>query len=430
VVDGRAGKRAVLLVRGSFRIDWSPFDAELAGRVLVPVLGDPYAAVLERGELRLAFEPERGAFAIEYFGHRFPIDPREFPTLVAPALERVAGALPPDAVAAATQLVAMLRALPPRTARAADAVAAPRAARKQAASRRCSRRATGRFADAIVAVVTDFNGVQGETRELERLHALLEAQAFRLAYWRVAADEINYRRFFDINDLAALRMENDAVFDADARVHPAARGGKIHGCASITGRALRPRRNISSDCRRGTGNWSPGPACPAGAEPPVYVVLEKILASHERLPADWPVSGTTGYRFANLVNGFLFVAGAAQDRLDRTWGARSSAPKRSTTRPPCAARSKRSCAVRSPPSSRCSRSGRCARQGRSADARLHVQRAAPGDRGNRRPLSVYRTYVAAAGRRRRIGTHRVGRRARAAQSRAADGAAYSISCAP
>ena len=109
-----------------FDIDWSPFDAELAGRVLVPVLGDPYGTVLERGELRLAFEPEPGAFAVEYFGHRFPIDPREFPTLVAPALERAAGALPPEAIAAAAQLVAMLRALPPRTVAAADAVAARR----------------------------------------------------------------------------------------------------------------------------------------------------------------------------------------------------------------------------------------------------------------------------------------------------------------
>ena len=304
-----------------FDIDWSPFDTELAGRVLVPVLGDPYALVLERGELRLAFEPEPGAFAVEYFGHRFPIDPREFPALVAPALERAAGALPSDAVAAATQLVAMLRALPARTAAAADAVAWRR--RNCAEGKRELAMLAARhpaFADAIVAVVTEFNGVQGEPASFERLHALLEAQAFRLAYWRVAADEINYRRFFDINDLAALRMENEAVFDAThAFILQLAAAGKIHGLRIDHPDGLYDPSEYFARLQARYRQQVAGTRVPAGAQPPpVCIVLEKILASHERLPADWPVSGTTGYRFANLVNG-LFVAGAARARLDRTW---------------------------------------------------------------------------------------------------------------
>ncbi len=304
-----------------FDIDWAPFDAELAGRLLVPVLGDPYGAVLERGELKLAFERETGTFAISYFGHRFPIDPREYPTLLIPAFERISDALPPASAVPAARIVSRLRGLPPRSATAPASVAQRLAESTEAKAELAVLAARhGPLDDAIADVVEHFNGVPGQPATFERLHALLEAQAFRLAYWRVAADEINYRRFFDVNDLAALRMESATVFDAThSFLLQLAAEGKIDGlridhpdglydpAAYFEQLQVRYRQLVLASN-----------ASPNADPPPIYIVLEKIAAAHERLPVAWRVSGTTGYRFANLVNG-LFVVGAAKDRLDRCW---------------------------------------------------------------------------------------------------------------
>ncbi len=306
-----------------FDIDWSPLDADLAGRVLVPVLGDPYGVVLERGELKLAFEPAAGTFAIGYFGHRFPIDPCGYPALLGPALDVARGGLPPEAANAAERLVASLVTLPPRTVTAADALAVRRrdaAAHKRALAELAALHAP--LLAAIERVVAEVNGTQAQPGSFERLHALLEAQAFRLAYWRVASDEINYRRFFDVNDLAALRMENEAVFDAThAFVLRLAAAGKIHGLRIDHPDGLSdPARYFERLQARYRQYVAETGSPTSGDPPPIYVVQEKIAASHERAPENWPISGSTGYRFANVVNG-LFVAGAAKARLDRAWRA-------------------------------------------------------------------------------------------------------------
>ncbi|MEO8506641.1 MAG: malto-oligosyltrehalose synthase [Betaproteobacteria bacterium] len=306
-----------------FDIDWTPFDAELTGKLLVPVLGDPYGAVLERGELRLAFESATGTFAIDYFGHRFPIDPKEYPTLLTLALERAATALPPPVATAGTRLLRALHTLPPRSATAPDAVALRKRAATAAKAELAMLAADHPvLADAISDAMETFNGIPGQPATFEPLHALLEAQAFRLAYWRVAADEINYRRFFDINDLAALRMENAVVFDATHTfILELAAAGKIHGLRIDHPDGLFDPEAYFRQLQARYQALVAKTATPGGALPaPIYIVLEKIASSHEQLPPDWPVSGTTGYRFANLVNG-LFVAGDAKTRLDRTWRA-------------------------------------------------------------------------------------------------------------
>ncbi|MEO8187651.1 MAG: 4-alpha-glucanotransferase, partial [Burkholderiaceae bacterium] len=300
-----------------FDIDWAPLDADIAGRVLVPVLGDPYGAVLERGELKLAFEPEPGTFAVTYSEHRFPIDPREYPALLRPALQRAADRLTPDAAAAVTNLVDRLRALP---ARAAIDTAAHRQRDSATLKRDLSQLAARHppLSAAIAQVVTEFNGQPGRAETFERLHALLEAQAFRLAYWRVASDEINYRRFFDINDLAALRMENESVFDAThSFILKLAAAGKIHGLRIDHPDGLHDPARYFEQLQARYRQYVTEAGAPGGTDvAPIYVVLEKITASHEHMPERWPVSGTTGYRFANVVNG-LFVAGASKARLDR-----------------------------------------------------------------------------------------------------------------
>ena len=148
----------------------------------------------------------------------------------------------------------------------------------------------------------------------DALDALLEAQAYRLSYWRVAVDEINYRRFFDVNDLAALRMNERDVFDSHARAHLRAdrRRAPSTGCASIIPTACTIRSEYFERLQRRFGAGR-------GDREPLYVVTEKILAAHERLPETWLVHGTTGYDFAALVDDLAGLRRRARTRMTRRY---------------------------------------------------------------------------------------------------------------
>src|SRR6266567_1584958 len=172
---------------------------------------------------------------------------------------------------------------------------------------------------AIDGVLRTLNGKAGDAESFAALHDLLEVQLFRVVYWRVASDEINYRRFFDINDLAALRMESDSVFDAThGFMLRLAAEGKVGGFRIDHPDGLydpaayfeRIQARLA-DMRRETGAQNPNR---------FYVVIEKIDAPHEQMPIAWQIHGTTGYRFANLLNG-VFVDAAARGRIDRVWRA-------------------------------------------------------------------------------------------------------------
>ncbi|HKW81271.1 MAG TPA: malto-oligosyltrehalose synthase, partial [Casimicrobiaceae bacterium] len=181
---------------------------------------------------------------------------------------------------------------------------------------------------AITGALAQLNGRPGDGASFDALHALLEAQAFRLAYWRVAADDINYRRFFDINELAALRAEEPEVFEASHRLllrllaegkvdalridHP---DGLYDPKAYFERLQAAVRSALSARAAAAPRRRRSAP--PAAS---VYTVVEKILADDETLPPDWPVQGTTGYRFANMVNG-LWVDAGARARIDRVYSA-------------------------------------------------------------------------------------------------------------
>ena len=173
--------------------------------------------------------------------------------------------------------------------------------------------AIGRTIDETVQAL---NGKPQERGSFERLHELLENQAYRLSSWRVAADEINYRRFFDINDLAALRMENEAVFEATHRfVLGLAAEGKVDGLRIDHPDGLYDPEQYF---RRLQQRYAQVAGISAEAEDgrparPLYVVAEKIVASHEKWPETWAIHGTSGYRFANVVNGVLIDHGAAEE---------------------------------------------------------------------------------------------------------------------
>ena len=289
-----------------FDIDWRPLKEELKDKVLLPILGDSYGAVLERQEIVLQYLD--GAFSARYFDTMLPIAPGTYDRI----LELDAEALLAEIGEESDQgqeflsILTAIRHLPPRDAQSPDA-RGERHREKEVIKRRLAR-LTG-TSPAVLAhirrAVTALNGNKGHPRSFDRLDELLSAQAYRLAYWRVAAEEINYRRFFDINELAALRMEDPEVFE---RTHALAfellREGSIDGVRidhvdglydpgdyleRLQARAREVRPDLFSGDRR------------------LYLVVEKILGLDEWLPA-WPVEGTTGYEFLVRVNG-LFVDG-------------------------------------------------------------------------------------------------------------------------
>jgi (1->4)-alpha-D-glucan 1-alpha-D-glucosylmutase len=298
-----------------FDIDWAPPKEELANKVLLPFLGDQYGKVLEQGDIRLFYEG--GAFFIAYYDRYLPIAPHTWTTILEPVLEKVRAALAEDdpQLVELESILTALRHLPLRTETDAEKVR-ERQREKEVAKRRLVSllEACEPVHHAIDAVVTEMNGQQGEPRSFDRLEALLADQAYRLCHWRVATDEINYRRFFDINELAAIRVEQPEVFEAvHALIFHLLQRGLVTGLRIDHPDGLfDPEQyfdNLQAGCRQALAEAAavmPEPlAC--DADRPCYVVAEKILVGDERLRSHWAVHGTTGYDFLNLLNG-LFVA--------------------------------------------------------------------------------------------------------------------------
>jgi len=326
----------------AFDVDWRPVKAELANKVLLPVLGDQYGAVLERGELEL--RREGGAFVLHYAGNSFPIGPRSVPQVLRHRLETLTGQLGVDDVhlQELQSICASLEKLGPSEVPEPVAVA-ERAREKEVAKRRLASlcEASPEVRKFVDDNVFFFNGSPGSPRSFDPLHELLERQAYRLAHWRVAGSEINYRRFFDVTDLAAVRMEDPRVFRAAHRlVLDLVARGLVHGLRidhpdglydptsyfmrlQASALAARAQRRAESDGERFEGEAVEGlvseiaSALKDGKLPPrpLYVVAEKILARGERMPESWAVRGTTGYDFLNEVNG-LFVDPAAGRTLE------------------------------------------------------------------------------------------------------------------
>jgi (1->4)-alpha-D-glucan 1-alpha-D-glucosylmutase len=306
-----------------FDIEWEPANPALADKVLIPVLGDQYGLVLERGELKLVFRPEAGEFSLCYYEHRFPIDPREYGRILEPAAAALRGALPQHAEAELASLASAFGNLPARDDATAERML-QRQRDKDVYKRQLARLVSEHSAilHAIEHAAQTMNGTAGDAASFERLHELIEQQAYRLSSWRVAADEINYRRFFDINDLAALRMEHDGVFDATHRlVLNLCAEGKIDGLRIDHPDGLYDPEQYFRQLQQRYAQLAGVDLEPSvdGRPPrPLYVVIEKIAASHEKLPESWAVYGTSGYRFATVVNSVLVDCTAA-DEMERVY---------------------------------------------------------------------------------------------------------------
>jgi (1->4)-alpha-D-glucan 1-alpha-D-glucosylmutase len=320
-----------------FDIDWQPVKPDLANKVLLPILEDQYGRILEGSRFRLSYE--EGAFFINYDGTRWPVAPRTYSRILSFRVELLIQALGEhnEHVHELQSILTALSYLPSRTEVAPEKIA-ERIREKEIIKRRLATLCSNctDVHSMIDLTIQIFNGVPGQPRSFDLLDELIDAQPYRPAFWKVATEEINYRRFFDINELAAIRVELPEVFDATHQLaFRLLADGKISGLridhpdglwdppsyfrklqesyllhsveADLTKESkLNP---VSQDwVRTILSSWTGGAGSQgnSGLAWPLFVVAEKILAAGECLPEDWAVYGTTGYDFLSQVNG-LFV---------------------------------------------------------------------------------------------------------------------------
>lgn len=365
---------------GYFDIDWSPVKRELQGRVLLPVLDDLYGNVLEAGRLPVTFRG--GAFFVTWGSSHLPLGPRSWSTILASNLDEVGQALGEDSadVLELRSILTALQYLPDQQETQVDRTA-ERHRERQVIQGRLARliESSQPMAEHVERNLKELNGVVGRPESFDALDRLLDDQAFRLVHWKAGSDEMNYRRFFDVTELAALSMERLDVFEATHRklyellIEGSADGLRIDhidglydpgqylwrlqwswlralGKAAHAELATRqpdlpewsaleapffdalypelggtnPRVLFSprSDQEQDGEATAPDqlhiqrPATERAPWRPLYVVVEKILGPDEPLPAEWPIEGTTGYYYLNVVNG-LFVDPDGLHRLEK-----------------------------------------------------------------------------------------------------------------
>src|SRR5216117_1746110 len=299
-----------------FDIDWQPLKSDLRDKVLLPILSDQYGRVLERGELQVRFE--EGTFYLLYGERRLPIAPGTYRHVLEIALQNLAEHKDEGFYAELQSILTALEYLPKRTETDPKRIA-ERIREKEIIKRRLEWRCqeAPQVQRAIEKALAKINGRPGDPRSFDRLDELLNAQSYRLAFWRVAAEEINYRRFFDVNDLAAIRMELPEVFDAAHQlVVDLVRTGAVTGLRIDHPDGLYlPKEYLEALQRRCAKTL--GILLPKDGRA-VYMIAEKILTGAEKLRSDWPLHGTTGYDFANQAAG-VFVDTSAEADMTRTF---------------------------------------------------------------------------------------------------------------
>ncbi|HEX4309724.1 MAG TPA: malto-oligosyltrehalose synthase [Acidobacteriaceae bacterium] len=296
-----------------FDIDWSPLNPDMKDKLLLPILGSQYGDELESKHIQVAVVD--GRLRIKYFDHLIPIAPRMV-QMIFPPEEMDAWGVPQSF----RDLLRDLAHIPPHETTDPNLIAQRRQQLAELRPRVREALLNPDMQPVLERALDRINGVAGDPRSFDCLHELLEAQPYRLAYWRVSSEEINYRRFFDINDLVGLRMENPEVFAAThGLIRRMLARGEVTGlrvdhadgmfnprqylirlqllyvaahCCGETAQQPTGANGIENqvrDAMRGL-DW-------ASAQGPLYVVVEKILEPQESLPQEWPVRGTSGYDF-------------------------------------------------------------------------------------------------------------------------------------
>jgi len=281
-----------------FDVEWNPPDARLRNTLLVPILGDHYGRVLEAGEIRL--ERPGDGFQVRYHEHALPIDPRTVSVILNKAAER-------SGSARLAFLADAFGSLPVSTAtdwRNVRRRHRDKEVLKEALATLCMEEPD--VASAVDQAIADFNS------DPDQLDGLLGSQNYRLAYWRTAGQELGYRRFFDINTLVGLRTEDEQVFaDTHHQVLSWLAGGVLDGVRVDHPDGLHDPEEYFQRLR--------------AAAPGAWIVGEKILQPEERLRESWPICGTTGYDFLNLVHG-LFIDAEGEERLTQLYAEFTAQP--------------------------------------------------------------------------------------------------------
>jgi (1->4)-alpha-D-glucan 1-alpha-D-glucosylmutase len=278
----------------TFDIDWERLGAN--GKLILPFLGRQYGEALEAGELKLRFDKQEGSFSVWHFEHRFPLNPLTYPPLLDRVLTSSADTADPsfrEVLAVSARLRALGEEPVERRQSSPDDCDALK--RRLAVAIAASTALT----EAAERTVQLINGAPGISESFDTLHRILESQSYRLSYWRVAASDINFRRFFDINTLAGVRIEEPAVFQrTHALIFDLVRAGRIQGL-----------RIDHVDGLADPGGYIR--ALQAEVGPGFYILVEKILGHGEPLRC-WPMAGTTGYDALNHIDGVLLDRGAAK----------------------------------------------------------------------------------------------------------------------
>jgi (1->4)-alpha-D-glucan 1-alpha-D-glucosylmutase len=291
----------------SFDIDWDLLPYRKRGGVLLPILGSSYGDSLERGEIELRYDANEGSLSCWYFEHRLPIAPERYSEVLRVAV-RQAGEANGEAGKCLLQLASRYRGLRHPN-------------RAEAPAFKAELKATAGAEAVITRGLDAYRAGPGRTDQTLALHHLLERQHYRLGHWRLASSDINYRRFFDINTLAGLRVEDAGTFRAIHRlVQRLFSDGRLDGLRLDHIDGLRDPAQYFHRLRRlirdARGNGKPA-----------YVVIEKILGEREELPAFAGVHGTTGYEWMNALTHVL-VDASGLEALDEIWRQVSNAPPR------------------------------------------------------------------------------------------------------
>ncbi|MGH7956825.1 MAG: malto-oligosyltrehalose synthase [Opitutaceae bacterium] len=290
-----------------FDIDWRDHSQSERPRVLVPILDNQYGVVLEAGRFALRFNPAAGTLAVHYEDLRLPVNPGTYSDILAGAAREPGCA--GDARVVLEKLASDFRALP-----RGDDGPIPRGPREELKRQLAVAAAKETVLRAVTGHLETINGHGKDPRSVDRLDEIISDQHYRLAHWKTGAHEVNYRRFFAIDTLIGLRMENPKVFEETHRLM----GGLV-------------RDNLASGLRVDHIDGLRNPLeylervqalalrDGATATSPFYVVVEKILAGGEELDSAWPTHGTTGYEFIRqLAN--VFVNPAAEQKFTRLYG--------------------------------------------------------------------------------------------------------------
>ena len=292
----------------SFDIDWDILPFRARPGVLLPVIGSSYGQALEEGEIELRYDPDEGSFSAWYFEHRLPIAPERYSEILR-NIVREAGVEDSDAGKRILELASRHKGPRHPDAREAPAFKA-------------ELQAIAGNAEVIARGLEAFRAGPDRPSQTLALHHLLERQHYRLGHWRLASSDINYRRFFDINTLAGLRVEDAGTFAAIHRlVGKLIAEGKLQGLRLDHIDGLRDPAQYFERLRRLVRNSQGRDA------KPFYMVIEKILGEHETLLAFAGVHGTTGYEWLNAITQVL-VDGKGLEPLDEVWRQISNQPPR------------------------------------------------------------------------------------------------------